>query len=396
MGAEARGLRWAASMPSAHPALELHALPKAPPLQGLLLQALHCPISGELMTDAVCLADGHSYQNSVVTLAPGAQSASSSSQVRARAVPNLALREICRRVARGETPCLQWSVFGSPGSTAGAQLLSPCLDETGRSVPGGPLPRQALSRSMAQGVRGPLPSQPRPNLALERVIDVLLAHELPLHAAVLRGELAALPPRALRNSCLQTDAHGQSALMLAAKYGDVATVEHLLQLGANPLQLNHARQTPLLVAMERGHQEVAARLAATRQALDHADTFRMFPLLQAVVGRKPLPEMIGVLCAHGAPADQRDGITALQAATWVGSTQAMRALCRANANPNLPRSHAAAAGVPRSRHGAPLVPQYQSPKLMAAMPLDFEALDILQPPARRPKPLGLFSPASHN
>jgi len=73
---------------------------------------------------------------------------------------------------------------------------------------------------------------------------------------VLRGQLAA------REDVDQKDKHGQTGLMIAAMRGQRAVVELLIERGAALDHTAKFRLSALMLAVIKGHEEIARALAA--------------------------------------------------------------------------------------------------------------------------------------
>lgn len=106
------------------------------------------------------------------------------------------------------------------------------------------------------------------------VVDLLLARGAPLDAftALARGDAAAaraLPAAAWRRK-LGIASRGATPLHAAAVRGDIAAVRLALECGADAAAIDDWGVTPRAAAVAGGHAEVAAELAAHAPALDAA------------------------------------------------------------------------------------------------------------------------------
>ena len=343
--------------------------PLAPPgpINDLLDAALRCPLSGVLLTQAMQLRDGRSYQDGPVLQARLQQGAhwpppAAGSSLDFSPVPNFVMRQICQRVAAGEQPTLAWPELRCALSLE--VLVKPTVNGAGQTYSAAALYAQlqhggGLSTAKDPLTRAPM-RNPLTNQALEGVLDVLLAANLPLHVAALRDTVQALPAAAVRAECLRTDAQGQTVLHLAAKYGKLRAARHLLKLGVPVAACDGLNQTALKLAVERCHMPVVRALAAPsgflsprqhRAFLNQADQFDESALMVAALINPP--QSVALLCQAGAHVDlalapaaapphttgarNPHAHTALQLAVLYGSEAGVRELVRLGANPNEPR-----------------------------------------------------------
>jgi hypothetical protein len=134
--------------------------------------------------------------------------------------------------------------------------------------------------------------------------------------------------------------HGNTALCLAARHGQRPLVERLIGAGAD-LEARgtwigrtvYTRGfTPLLLALEAGHADVARPLLDAGAGADAADETGTTALMMAA---RQLPELVPRLLAAGADPDatDEDGWTALRYATEYEMAEAVDSLLAGGANP---------------------------------------------------------------
>jgi hypothetical protein len=98
------------------------------------------------------------------------------------------------------------------------------------------------------------------------------------------------------------DAHGQTALHLAARAGDSDAIRRLLAAGAAVEARDADGNTPLHRAVQAGHAAAARTLIAAGVDVDAATRFGHTPLHLAAGTRQE--ELAGLLVAYGADADR--------------------------------------------------------------------------------------------
>ena len=124
------------------------------------------------------------------------------------------------------------------------------------------------------------------------------------------------------------------ALARAAQRGDSAQVRRLLAGGAPVNHRDARRRTPLLIATQGNHVEVARLLVAAGADVNAKDEIEDSPYLLA--GARGLVEILRLTLAHGADLKSvnRFGGTALIPAAHYGHVEAVRVLLAAGVDPD--------------------------------------------------------------
>lgn len=102
---------------------------------------------------------------------------------------------------------------------------------------------------------------------------------------------------------------GEAALHIVVRRGDVAYTTYLLQKGADPNIRDGKNNTPLLIAIDSGHGELAELLLAGKANVNLANSSGETPLIRAVQIRDLA--LVRTLLAAGADPDQHDVIAGL-------------------------------------------------------------------------------------
>lgn len=175
------------------------------------------------------------------------------------------------------------------------------------------------------------------------------------------------------------DAVGMTALLLAAERGHLQVIRHLLERGADPRQKGPGKSTPLSLATEAGHREVAGFLAGlaggkkpgqaevveavrqldlqlVRALIARGADLRKAPYLELAVGASrsvregivtrlvfrdedDVLHVVELLLQHGAPPDAVGGLgTPLMAALHTGHDRVLARLLEAGASPAAPNA----------------------------------------------------------
>lgn len=101
-----------------------------------------------------------------------------------------------------------------------------------------------------------------------------------------------------------TDSRQNNLLGLAAGYGDTALIDDLLKRGLPVDMAGNSRETPLMIACEKGMYQAAARLLERGAGVDARDRFKKTALMKAC--GKGHVKLIGLLIDHGADIEARD------------------------------------------------------------------------------------------
>jgi ankyrin repeat protein len=159
----------------------------------------------------------------------------------------------------------------------------------------------------------------------------------PLHSAARQGESAQLEalleagadPNAIDNN-------GRTPLHHAARRGQQASVEALLARGARPDVRDENGTTALHTAARRGHEDIAKRLLEAGADPDLADKDRKTPLMLAA--RQGHEDIVKALLESGADTEKRDESrdTALNMAAGRRHNEVVKLLLEGGAPTNVP------------------------------------------------------------
>lgn len=136
------------------------------------------------------------------------------------------------------------------------------------------------------------------------------------------------------------DAVGQSALLHAAGesgYSTSEAIKLLLAAKANVNDVNHRKQTALMLAALRGNLESVTMLIDAGAAINIKDEDGLTPMLYAAWGgNEPAFDIITALLKAGAKTDDvsRDGETGLMLAAWHSTVHVMQIFLTARASVN--------------------------------------------------------------
>lgn len=115
-------------------------------------------------------------------------------------------------------------------------------------------------------------------------------------------------------------------LMNAAKGGNAAAVQRVLERGADVNERTSQGKTPLMLAASEGHAEVVRLLIQQGAEVDVADSYGTTALIVAATAGHA--EVVALLLEHGADPKAQDssGGSPLVNAAFFGRTQAVQAL----------------------------------------------------------------------
>jgi ankyrin repeat protein len=120
-------------------------------------------------------------------------------------------------------------------------------------------------------------------------------------------------------------------LLDAAKTGDIAAVQQLLQKGANVEALGQSGVTPLMLASNNGHADVVKLLLGAKANVNAISQDGLTPLYGASQ-KDGHPDIVKLLLAAGAntEATARNGATPLEVASGDGAAEVVKLLlvCR--------------------------------------------------------------------
>ena len=164
----------------------------------------------------------------------------------------------------------------------------------------------ASSRSLGSP-RPPLPSSSSDELSL-------------FHQRCLAADLDAVAAQAFASPglVLKADSEGSTALHFTARSGSVAVMSALLEGRAGPEVLSAATtaegRTPLILAIQGGHVELAAFLLASGADASQRDAGGLNALHHAVLSKRTalLQEVLNALVQDGAPSSVLDGMLVAQ------------------------------------------------------------------------------------
>ena len=231
----------------------------------------------------------------------------------------------------GETPVMVAARSGSAGVVE--QLLAKGADVNARAARG----QTALMWAVAQQHAD--------------VVTVLLAHRVDVHArSDVWSQVMAVPPHGQLEYNRAIPHGGNTALMFAARVGDVASAKLLVTAGANVDDANAWGVSATVLAAHSGYGELVEFLL--EEGADPNAAVAGFTALHEAIMRRDAP-LVATLLAHGAdPNDplrtwtptrraSRDfnfpsafmGATPFWLAARFGETQIMRLLVRHGADP---------------------------------------------------------------
>ncbi|XP_051495478.1 DNA-binding protein RFXANK [Apus apus] len=131
--------------------------------------------------------------------------------------------------------------------------------------------------------------------ALPATLDTLSIHQL-----AAQGELSQLKEHLRKGENLvnKRDERGLTPLIWAAAFGEIETVRHLLQWGADPHALAKERESALSLASMGGYTDIVLMLLERNVDINIYDWNGGTPLLYAVRGNHV--KCVEALLAHGA------------------------------------------------------------------------------------------------
>lgn len=109
--------------------------------------------------------------------------------------------------------------------------------------------------------------------------DFPTALELPLHAAIKKGDMDSVRELAVGQAALAAkDPFGATPLHIATANGNLTAVQLLLKAGAKPDESNFGKQTALHFAALNGNEQIAAALIAGGAKVNALDDEHWTPL----------------------------------------------------------------------------------------------------------------------
>ncbi|MDH3453416.1 MAG: ankyrin repeat domain-containing protein [Gammaproteobacteria bacterium] len=150
------------------------------------------------------------------------------------------------------------------------------------------------------------------------------------HRAVLIDRMQTIQELVARGQNVnEPTPSGKTALMSAAKVGDLAFVERLIEAGADVNAANAKGGTVLMYAMLSGDTVVVDRILRAGATLDDLTTTGWSAMM--IASAKNYAALIGVLLEHGADANQQDiyGWTPLIKAAHEGFGESVSRLLKA-------------------------------------------------------------------
>jgi ankyrin repeat protein len=191
--------------------------------------------------------------------------------LQAGANPNAAL-------LRGETPVMVAARSGNPDVVE--QLLAKGANVNSRAARG----QTALMWAVAQKHAG--------------VVDVLLRHGADVHArSDVWSQMMAVPPHGRPEYNSMIPHGGDTALMFAARVGDLVSARLLVSAGANVNDADAWGISPMVLAAHSGHTDLVEFLL--EKGADPNSSAAGFSALHAAVMRRD-EKMVGALLAGGA------------------------------------------------------------------------------------------------
>ncbi|XP_063311443.1 DNA-binding protein RFXANK [Pelobates fuscus] len=130
---------------------------------------------------------------------------------------------------------------------------------------------------------------------LPATLDSLSVHQL-----AAQGELSQLKDYLQKDETLlnRQDERGFTPLMWAAAFGEIETIQHLLDMGADPHILAKERESALSLASTGGYSDIVTLLLKKEVDINIYDWNGGTPLLYAVRGNHV--KCVEVLLEHGA------------------------------------------------------------------------------------------------
>ncbi|CAH2293429.1 DNA-binding RFXANK isoform X1 [Pelobates cultripes] len=156
------------------------------------------------------------------------------------------------------------------------------------SAPSGDLNDSVPSNDLNNG-KEVSPVRPRPEI-----------HPLSVHQLAAQGELSQLKDYLQKDETLlnRQDERGFTPLMWAAAFGEIETIQHLLDMGADPHILAKERESALSLASTGGYSDIVTLLLKKEVDINIYDWNGGTPLLYAVRGNHV--KCVEVLIEHGA------------------------------------------------------------------------------------------------
>ncbi|TPX12492.1 uncharacterized protein E0L32_006904 [Thyridium curvatum] len=181
-------------------------------------------------------------------------------------------------------------------------------------------------------------------LTASNVNDTDERNWMPLHCAASAGSTRAV--RVLKDHGAVLNAatiDGQTPLILAVEYGHQDTVFELIEAGVDINDCTYSLASPLTAAIRRGDAEMTRLVLALGADPSQPDGLGFLPLISAVTAselnedEEESTELLDALLEAGAEVDGTStgmDLTALAVASRQGSVRAMSKLLDAGANPN--------------------------------------------------------------